>query len=540
MFKVSSRSRSLRPAALAAVLVAALVAPSATAQGAAASHRAASGVPTAEAARAGDWGGVPKPVAGWDRDRLAPGVDLYQGVVAGKPGADHWTVTVRGAGGAHLLSEAAADTLAGQLRAAGFEPRAERVTWPRGADRTGLLGVRTRVGTFGGQNQADARRKALAAAGFDAVSEWTGGDGAPGTGLAQVKVAVIDPARFGGKLSGTYGTHVAGRENVSDMAARSRALLAVNAGFFVMESRDGVPGAAAGIAAYDGELQSAATNGRVAMVLRGDGLRPEFRHLSTRLRVHVGNASAVVDGVNRVPGKIRNCGGTGGDLPTERPLHDVTCTDPDEIVRFTDELGAPTPAGEGAEAVLDRSGRVLELRPRGGAVPAGGSVLAGIGEGERWLREHAAVGQRLTVRENIVDEHGRQVRLGSRDDIVSGGPRLVRDGRVAVDFAADGIDRADEPSFAYAWGLKRNPRTAVGVDARGRLIVVTTAGRQPGYSDGLGLHEMAQLMRSLGARQAMNLDGGGSSAMAVNGKLLTMPSDATGERAVGDALVLTR
>ncbi|WEV24785.1 phosphodiester glycosidase family protein [Streptomyces sp. 71268] len=538
MFKVSSRSRSLRPAALAAVLVAALVAPGATAQGAAVSHRAASGVPTAEVARG--WGGVPKPVAGWERDRLAPGADLYQGVIAGKPGADHWTVTVRGAGGAHLLSKAAADTLAGQLRTAGFEPRAERVSWPRGADRVGLLGVRTRVGTFGGQNQADAQRKALAAAGFDAVSEWTGGDGAPGTGLAQVKVAVIDPARFDGKLGGTYGTHVAGRENVSDMAARSRALLAVNAGFFVMESRDGVPGAAAGIAAYDGELQSAATNGRVAMVLRGDGLRPEFRHLSTDLRVRAGDASAVIDGVNRVPGKIRNCGGTGGDLPTERPSHDVTCTDPDEIVRFTDELGAATPAGEGVEAVLDRSGRVVELRPRGGAVPAGGSVFAGIGEGEGWLREHAAVGQRLTVQEKITDERGRQVRLGSGDDIVSGGPRLVRDGQVAVDFAADGIDRPDEPSFAYTWGLKRNPRTAVGVDARGRLIVVTTAGRQPGYSDGLGLHEMAQFMRSLGARQAMNLDGGGSSAMAVNGKLITMPSDASGERAVGDALVLTR
>ncbi|MFE6776220.1 phosphodiester glycosidase family protein [Streptomyces sp. NPDC057702] len=539
VFKVSSRSRSPRPAALAAVLVAALVVPGATAEGAAASHRATSQAPATQTAH-GPGGGVPRPVAGWDRDRLAPGVDLYQGVISGRPGADHWSVTVRGEGGAHLLPRAAADALAERLRAAGFAPRAEQVAWPRGADRSGPLGVRTRVGVFGGQNQADAQRKTLAAAGFDAVSEWTGGDGAPGTGLARVKVAVIDPARFGGELSGSYGTHVAGRENVSDMAADARALLAVNAGFFVMESRDGVPGAAAGIAAYEGQLQSAATNGRVAMVLRGDGLRPEFRHLSTRLRVHAGGESAVVDGVNRVPGKIRNCGGTGGDLPTERPLHDVTCTDPDEIVRFTDKLGTATPAGEGVEAVIDRSGRVVELRPRGGEVPTGGSVLAGIGEGEAWLRAHATVGRRLSVEEKILDERGRQVRLGSRDDIVSGGPRLVRDGRVAVDYAADGIDRAGEPSFAYTWGLKRNPRTAVGVDARGRLIMVTTAGRQPGYSDGLGLNELAEFMRSLGARQAMNLDGGGSSGMAVNGKLITMPSDATGERAVGDALLLTR
>ncbi|MER0247140.1 peptidoglycan-binding protein, partial [Streptomyces sp. HSW2009] len=45
-------------------------------------------------------GNAPGPLAGWDRDRLAAGVDLYQGVLAGKPGADHWTVTVRGAGAA--------------------------------------------------------------------------------------------------------------------------------------------------------------------------------------------------------------------------------------------------------------------------------------------------------------------------------------------------------------------------------------------------------------------------------------------------------
>ncbi|MGW5445611.1 phosphodiester glycosidase family protein [Streptomyces asiaticus] len=43
-------------------------------------------------------------------------------------------------------------------------------------------------------------------------------------------------------------------------------------------------------------------------------------------------------------------------------------------------------------------------------------------------------------------------------------------------------------------------------------------------------------MRSLGAVQALNLDGGGSTAMAVNGRLANTTSDATGERAVGDTV----
>ncbi|MCX4669168.1 phosphodiester glycosidase family protein [Streptomyces sp. NBC_01381] len=481
---------------------------------------------------------VPPPLAGWQHDRLASGVDLYQGTIAGRPGADHWTVTVR-ANGAQLGAEQDAQALAERLRGVGFGARTERVDWPAGADRSGLIGVRIRVGEFAARADADAQRQALAAAGFDAVSEWTGADGTPGTGTARVKVALVDPKRYGGALKATYGTAVAGREKVSDMAAGEDALLGINAGFFVMEGKDGVPGASAGIAAYDGELQSAATGGRVAAVLRGDGLRPEFKKLSTVLRVRSGKASAVVDGVNRVPGLVRNCGGVGGDAPTQRPQHDVTCTDPDEIVEFTDELGTATPAGAGLEAVIDAKGRVRELRPRGGDVPEGGSVLAGIGDGASWLRTHAKPGGVLTVQRQIRDERGRAVELGPHDDIVNGGPELVRDGKVAVNYGADGIERVGDRSFAYAWGLKRNPRALLGVDRQGRMIVVAVDGRQPGSSDGFGLNEGAELMKSLGAVRAMALDGGGSVAMTVNGKVINSPSDGT-ERAVGDALLLSR
>lgn len=490
------------------------------------------------AAAAPSTSAVPGPIAGWQHDRLATGVDLYQGTISGRPGADHWTVTVR-ANGAHLAAGPEAETLAGRVRAAGFGARAETVSWPRGSDRTGVIGVRVRVGEYDARAEADARQKALAAAGFDAVSEWTGADGAPGTGVARVKVAVIDPKRYGGSMKGTYGTGVAGRETVSAMAAGDDALLGVNAGFFVMEGKDGVPGAAAGIAAYDGELQSTATNGRIAAVLRGDGLRPEFKKLSTELRVRAGSASAVVDGVNRVPGLVRNCGGVGGDAPTERPQHDVTCTDPDEIVKFTDELGAHTPAGEGLEAVLDASGRVREVRARGGGVPEGGSVLAGIGSGATWLRTHAEQGSVMKLRERILDERGRELKLGPQDDIVNGGPELVRGGKVAVNYAADGIERAGDRSFAYTWGIKRNPRMLLGVDRQGRMLLAATDGRQPGHSDGFGLGEGAELMKSLGAVRAMALDGGGSVTMTVNGKVINSPSDGT-ERAVGDALLLTR
>ena len=89
----------------------------------------------------------------------------------------------------------------------------------------------------------------------------------------------------------------------------------------------------------------------------------------------------------------------------------------------------------------------------------------------------------------------------------------------------------------------RHPRTAVGIAANGkRVILVVVDGRRAGYSDGMTLRELAGLMMSLGARDALNLDGGGSTTMAVTNpetgalEVVNRPSDATGERTVGDAL----
>jgi phosphodiester glycosidase len=67
-------------------------------------------------------------------------------------------------------------------------------------------------------------------------------------------------------------------------------------------------------------------------------------------------------------------------------------------------------------------------------------------------------------------------------------------------------------------------------------LIVEVDGRQPRWSVGLSFSESADVLRSLGARQGMNLDGGGSSAMTVAGRLISRPSDDTGERPVGGGL----
>ena len=121
-------------------------------------------------------------------------------------------------------------------------------------------------------------------------------------------------------------------------------------------------------------------------------------------------------------------------------------------------------------------------------------------------------------------------------EAVGGFPWLVRDSALAP-----GLAQAGAESFR---GL--NPRTAVGLGAGGRrLWLVVVDGRQPGWSMGLTTEATASLLRALGATEALNLDGGGSSVLAVwdattgGPRAVTRPSDAGGERAVGNALVVS-
>ena len=124
-----------------------------------------------------------------------------------------------------------------------------------------------------------------------------------------------------------------------------------------------------------------------------------------------------------------------------------------------------------------------------------------------------------------------------RSSIVNGGPVLVRNGRVHVTPQRDGFVRPTEPSFYYGFSAKRNPRTIAGVDAHGRTILATADGRSTA-SLGLSITETGDVARALGMVDGMNLDGGGSTTMVVDGQVINQPSDATGERPVGDALLI--
>jgi Phosphodiester glycosidase/SPOR domain len=437
----------------------------------------------------------------------------------------------------------AARALAANVRAAGFDARIERI-----ADRAPddvperVLGFDVRSGRFADKAAADARTAALRAAGIGTVrTVFTGEDGRRTSGPWVVNVLRIDPSRLAGSVGPALATDIVpGRETPSSLASRLGALAGTNGGYFVLSPSDGTDGDLAGISVIGGSVISEAVNGRTSLVLPSpSGARARIEALQSVDGVRSSDgATRELDGLDRIPGLIRSCGGVGGDQPTERPLHDVTCADPSELIRYDARYGATTDPGPGAEAVLAPDGTVTALRDaRGGAIPATGFVLAGTGDAADWLEAHATPGARIAVTTAVLGPRG-PLPLGGNLGIVNGGPRLLTSGRARITSEAEGFDHPGDPEFLYRFGVRRNPRTMAGITASGRLLLVTIDGHQPGYSLGASFAEEAAVMRALGARNALNLDGGGSTAMNVEGRLVSSPSDATGERPVGDAILV--
>ena len=482
---------------------------------------------------------------------LAPGVTLTRIVRGQADPAAFWTVEMSVPSGPQspdpdaaasvLKGEQSSQAFAGELVDAGFPARAEKVTTPAVTDFAGgTLGWRVRVGRFADQQSATAEQARLAAAGYRGSAFYSGWDpDRSARGPWHVDVLTIAPRRFTGTLDASFGPDLEQRETTSALARAAGAIAGVNAGFFVFDPAAGAPGDPAGAGVYGGRLLSEAISGRPALTFRSDARGSAVTRL--RWTGAVSNSrgrSLPLDGINRVPTLIRNCGGTADDLPTAQPLHDVTCSDPDELVAFTPEFGPRTPAGEGVEAVLDQRGVVLDVRsPRGGALPPNGRSVQATGDLASALRAIAQPGQRLRLSTALRTSTNRTLPLTRYTSVVNGGPELVRDGSLHVTPATDGMVHPGDPSFYYGWVHKRNPRTFAGTDRRGRLVLVTADGRSTG-SLGLSILETARVARSLGLVDAINLDGGGSTTMVVGGDVINDPSDSSGERPVGDALLL--
>ncbi|HSP83229.1 MAG TPA: phosphodiester glycosidase family protein, partial [Gillisia sp.] len=101
---------------------------------------------------------------------------------------------------------------------------------------------------------------------------------------------------------------------------------------------------------------------------------------------------------------------------------------------------------------------------------------------------------------------------------VGGGPVLVKDGKINVTTREEGFGGSH---------LQRHPRSAIGYKDKNTLLLMIVDGRQLA-SAGVTLNELAEMMLGIGAKDALNLDGGGSSAMVAAGEVVSVPADTPG------------
>jgi hypothetical protein len=320
-----------------------------------------------------------------------------------------------------------------------------------------------------------------------------------------------------------------GRERVSEMARRVnttgvRVLAAVNADFFNLES---------------GENE----NNQVIAGEWWKGLKVTDSPYDTWDNAH---AQFGIDGTRRPLIDRFILDGKAWDRGVMTPIITVNFNPsgkPEGTALYTSRFGAATPRDttrrtvEAALASAGKRGDTLLFVRRGAvaassgsSIPAGGAVLAAYGSGLRG-EEIQKMGDGDTVK-ILLATLPRIPRGATPAMIIGGWPRILRDGENVAGEAATIEGTLSRNAEA------RHPRTAVGFSRDSSTLILLTVDGRSENSGGMTLVELANVMRELGAWQAMNFDGGGSTTMVVEGKVVNHPSDKEGERAVGNAVLV--
>ena len=196
----------------------------------------------------------------------------------------------------------------------------------------------------------------------------------------------------------------------------------------------------------------------------------------------------------------------------------------EDVVLFNEYYGKSTKTNQWGREIKIRDGKVIAVSNKGNmTIEPGTVVVSAHGLANKYLLRSIAVGDEV----NLVQELNVPT-ANESSIVVGGGPLILEAGKVNV--------RSKEEQIARDIAIGRAPRTAIGLKQDGTVLVLVVDGRSTN-SKGLTLQELATYFLRLGARDAVNLDGGGSSVMVINGEIVNKPSDGW-ERPVSMALGL--
>lgn len=280
------------------------------------------------------------------------------------------------------------------------------------------------------------------------------------------------------------------KRTVASIASARGAYAAINGGFFAPR------GEPLGLVVIDSEWISHPLHNRAALGFLQDG--------SVQVRNAAFEGWANFDGLGRLPLEAIN---------QEHVLDDG-------VVAYTPRWGDCLLGNPRKTRVVIESGIVTSVLSRGenALMPKNGFIVSGLD------RRAASLAQVKVGQSASLDLNTKPKWVGLRHAI-GGGPRLLAAGKIALN-SYDEKFRSDVTSSI-------RPRTAVGVTADGSLLLIVV----DSVNKGMTLTEVASIMHKLGAVDAMNLDGGGSTTLVIDGRVMNHPSDGT-SRPVSNALVI--
>ncbi len=174
---------------------------------------------------------------------------------------------------------------------------------------------------------------------------------------------------------------------------------------------------------------------------------------------------------------------------------------------------------KGKVALVIKNDSVKKIEDESVEIPEDGFVIVG---NENYLDS-------IKKRDHLKVEWKSDPDWSEVKEAVSGGPYLIMDGEIYVDHEKQKFKFAAKDTFA--------PRSAIGLCKNGKLFLITVDGRKPGYSVGLTLKELAEILKKLDLQEAINLDGGGSTTLVADGGIINTLSERH-ERKISNALLI--
>lgn len=305
--------------------------------------------------------------------------------------------------------------------------------------------------------------------------------------IVEIDLKLADDFELKPALSSTTNK-LRSRRTITTIAKNTNSIVAVNGTYF--KPQTGVP---LGTLMIDGKVYTGPVYDRVAMGIFDKGF--DMARVQFDSVLEGAKNTVKVDNINQ---------------PRMLSTH---------VIAYSNDWGKTSPASPkyGFQIAI-KDNKVVGASYSSLAIPDGGYVIVGPA---KLLRP-------------LAFEKKAELKIGTSPDwkdvkhIISGGPYLVKNSEVFVDMTAQKLGSVGG----------KNPRTAIGYTKDNEMIMVAVDGRE-GSSVGMTLMQLARFMKSLGCVNAMNLDGGGSTVMYVNGQVVNKPQ-VRGGITLSNALVLSK